>query len=534
MQNHTELTSSQFLIKYNHLISWFRGCILKEDDIDIALSMTWAYGEFLSLNHNGIYADEQIEEVLELQIIQSGRIELESLKQQRGSGILMLASTLYDSGGHTKVLMTWLELACHLLTHKLVVTGSLTDSIERRVNETGVEWVKITSTGLASIREILQQASGCNQVVLHIHPQDIYAALAARLLAKAGYKVIFYNHADHLFSFGIGAAHLVCEISRYGIEINELSKRVKGQSIWMGVPINKHLQSSTQTPCASDLTNRYAGEKIVLSAGSGYKYCPDNEFVFGKFINQLLASRSDVKVLLVGPTGNEKWWAEFKKNWGARVEFLGILPSWEYAQLLARADIYVDSYPITGGTAFPEALLSGKLCTGLSTPIQGYSLADTLKVATSDDMVVRVNALLDGNDEAIRVIEDTKNYVIKTQGRVFFLMQITEVYRTNHSQVANTNTSISTQYGVPNCAWISERWALNQLIKLPNGSSLASLRSYTTFELAVRVTLNANYFTSNEVIKAIVVFLFTLLPKRVFLFAYSRFFLQHKRLVSTP
>ena len=45
---------------------------------------------------------------------------------------------------------------------------------------------------------------------------------------------------------------------------------------------------------------------------------------------------------------------------------------------MGKADVYVDSFPITGGTAFPEALLNGKLVAALKNPFQGYSPVDEL------------------------------------------------------------------------------------------------------------------------------------------------------------
>jgi hypothetical protein len=56
---------------------------------------------------------------------------------------------------------------------------------------------------------------------------------------------------------------------------------------------------------------------------------------------------------------------------------------------------YVDSFPMTGGTAFQEAFMLGAPSFGLQIGGGGYGLVDVLRSATIDDLVVKISAIVD-------------------------------------------------------------------------------------------------------------------------------------------
>ncbi len=499
-----------FQQRFTRLVQWLRSRALKEKNIDAALNTALAYGEFRAYNNDGVYSDDSLEEALEIKVIESAHFDLEKIKAQRGDKVLVLATELYNHGGHTKVLMTWLDLARTLRTHRLVVTRSLTAECKKQIHDLSVELQEISSFGIKSIGDILSAANGCNIVVLHTHPQDIYAAIAVRLLAKSGLKVIFYNHSDHLFSFGIGAAHRVGEVSSYGMQINQLHQRTHCPSIWMGIPI-KTLDIKRREPNSSD---KQGASRIVLSAGSVNKYRPDEEFIFAEFVTGLIDTHPEVTMILVGPTGKENWWGNYPTRWGGRVKFLGFLPGTEYMQLLAKADVFVDSYPITGGTAFPEALLRGKLCAGLATPVQGYSCADVLKVATSEQLVQRVGELLVGSPDAVAAIQNVKGQVLEMHSTDAFLKKIALLYN-DESDVSLLTDSPWQQISQPDCLWIERRWHHQQSIAFPRIDSLLALKISLVIGLLFRAIFNFKYCARSSFRRVVLVFIATMLPQKI-------------------
>lgn len=460
---------NDFIKRYAKIIRTIRTWTITTDDVNAALKYAKLYGEIRTFNHDGVYADEEIEQRIEALAMGSGRIDIQSVQAARGNGVMVLATQLYDHGGHTKVLLTWLEVMKEVLPHKLVITESLTERANRHIAGLEIDMVKIPCTGLDAVLAILDAAKGFNRIVMLTHPQDIIAAVAARVLAVAGYQVIFYNHADHVFSFGIGAAQTVCEISSYGEAINQRTNRVKGATIRLGVPIKR--MDLTEVPVPGNMPQP-EDCKIVLSVGTPYKYKPDESFLFADFISSLLSRRDDVKVVLVGPTGQEDWWGEKRAQWNDRVLFLGMLPHSEYMKLLKRADIYVDSYPVTGGIAFPEALLAGKACIGLITPVQGYSLADELKVESTEQMLQQALKILDNDSEIMGQLEKYRGLVSGTQSESAFKLQVLEIYSGEVQEITRYDTEF--QKGLDS-HWLEEKWRSSGIITKPRNKTMFRL-----------------------------------------------------------
>lgn len=459
----------KFLKRYEKLMLRLRGWVLNSVDVDVAISYAYLYGEIRTFNHDGVYADDEIEQHIESLVMKSGRVNLQSISDVSGDGVLVLASELFDYGGHTKVLLTWLEQMKDVLPHKLVVACSLTERAESHIRNLPVEIDKIQTTGLNAVLSIVNAAIGFNRVVMLTHPQDIVSVVAARILAASGYQLIFYNHADHVFTFGLEAAHVVCEISAYGEVINQRTNRVKGIDFRLGVPLK--CLDLTSIPSPENLQS-LEGFKVVLSVGTSYKFKPDEVFTFADFIDQLLSRRADTKVVLVGPTGKEDWWKERSASWGDRVLFFGMLPQSDYFKLLKLADIYVDSYPVTGGTAFPEALLAGKTCIGLLTPVNGYTVADELKVESSQALVQEAINILDRIPENLQHIENIRVRVASLQSVDSFKARILEVYAGN---IQNIPSEILAEQKGLDSFWLEMKWRASGVIIFPRKRTIAAM-----------------------------------------------------------
>ena len=477
-----------FQKRYEHIASKLRVWALKAQDVKAAFKYAGIYGVVRSINSDGIYGDDELELHVESLVIEQGRIDIQSIAAARGDGVLVLATELYDYGGHTKIILTWLELMKDVLRHKLVITRTLTAQTESELKKLGVKTVKIPSSGLSAVSAILDSAKGFNRIVMHTHPEDILSTVVARILAKAGYETIFYNHADHLFSFGLSAVHTVCEISSYGEEINLRTSRIKGAAVRLGIPLKKIDLSVLSLPVNMSFSKT---NKIILSAGNSYKYKPGQAFLFADFIDELLSRKNNAIVVLVGPTGQEPWWVKRLADWGQRVLFLGALPHSEYMKLLKIADLYVDSYPITGGTAFPEALLAGKSCVGLMSPVQGYSLADELKVATPEALAQQSEMILNGDPETMRHIEKLRRRVISAQSEVAFKACILNLYMqkilTDRRDNKNSQMGLDSYY-------LEKSWRSSSIVNIPRKMVLKHLPFYRSFQILFLMTWN-NFLT---------------------------------------
>lgn len=449
----------RFVATFQKLIGRIRSSILRENNLNSALALARWYGGLRWWNSDGVYADDELENMLTNRVWDVLALENNVREQHPGGGIILIASELHNRGGHSAVVKKWLGLMAPFHRHTLIVTRSVTDEFAREVKGMGVELVICDGDDLAVIRKMLRVGRDARTVVMHIHPDDIVAAIAARLLKRAGCDCLFYNHADHAFSYGIGVGDVVCEISEFGHAISERSKRVQGRSVYLGIPLSSPAQQSDKAIRCVD------GERVrILSCGDAYKYRPADGYFFGDFIDELIRQVPEAEIIIVGPNGRENWWQERLGVWGTRVRFMGTLARDDYEALLETADVYVDSFPVTGGTAFPEALLRGKACAALKNPCQGYSVADVLRVDDVEQLVHKVQAILRGDEMEQQAQESVRKEVSARQSETAFKEQVERLY--NREWPDRYTSGMRKAVGL-DPFWFEKAWQTSAVIRLP-------------------------------------------------------------------
>ncbi|ANE55258.1 hypothetical protein AYM39_08765 [Methylomonas sp. DH-1] len=222
-------------------------------------------------------------------------------------------------------------------------------------------------------------------VILHIHPDDILSTIAGILLAKLDVKLFMYNHADHMFSFGYGAAERIFEISKYGWMLGEM-REIKHKQSYVGIP----------APEINIINNSHKNNKKVhiFMAGNSNKFKPWGSYSVPDFINQVYENdflRDKVKFSLCGPTGREYYWKELKAENLDNVEFLGLQHHKKFIELLSESDCYIDSFPQGNGTAFVESIMLNIPSFGLNL-LAGSSYADLLRSNSTSEII---NSLVD-------------------------------------------------------------------------------------------------------------------------------------------
>lgn len=375
---------NRFLVLYERMMDDLRSRIFKERDLNRLLRLASFYGQMRWQNNDGVYSDPELETYVIHAVLEKANLNL-SDRNSQGEESVLIASELYDGGGHSRVVENWLLSEADFRDHSLVVSHGLTPKIIQSLQRDRIPFHICCGNGIRLIQEIISWCSNAKRIILHIHPDDIYSSVAAAFLSSKGKEVFFYNHADHVFSYGMIVSDVICEISSYGVEINRKFGRVLKSSTFLGIPIAH--KSAYKARNANQL-------KMILSSGSAYKFCPSSTS-FCNFIDSMLSSRDDVEIVLIGPNGKEVWWEDIKKRWKKKVVFYGEIPHDQYSSVVEQADVYMDSIPVTGGTAFPEALIRGLFVSGINNSIQGYSPVDKLRVDSISELVVRVSEILD-------------------------------------------------------------------------------------------------------------------------------------------
>jgi hypothetical protein len=400
----------KFRNSYHQFIDKIRNDIFYSEKKDEIVELARWYGALEYINKDGVYEDS----LLENDILKKVQKEDLFLKYHLSDKKTLLASELYDYGGHTAVVLKWLKKSKN---HQLIVTGKISPEAKQYLKNEQILFYVCQKKGTEKIEEIIQFSKESRSIILHIHPNDIVASIASLFLKKNGTKCIFYNHSDHTFSYGIGVADIVCEISTFGEKLSQRTCRSKGIQYRLGIPL-----ASKNIPASKNKNH------IMITCGSSWKYKPDTHYSFPSFLEKVLSRISNLDIILVGPRGNEPWWKSIKKRWSQRVTFAGPTPKSKYIKLLKASTIYVDSFPVTGGTAFPEAIINGKLASGIYFSAGGYSLADELKEKNIESLIDRVLLMVKNDKGEVQKNNNIRKKILEQQSTISFYKRIEVLY----------------------------------------------------------------------------------------------------------
>ncbi|WMW79255.1 hypothetical protein RF679_11410 [Undibacterium cyanobacteriorum] len=315
----------------------------------------------------------------------------------------------YDTGGHTKVVERFIASQA-LRASAVVVTEKAQANCQLRLAKAahGLHTFPAKLSPHAKITRLLEHFANAETVVLHIHPNDIETALAA-LLARRwfGTSIFFYNHADHVFSYGYASADQVLELSYFGWTLAQ-RRGTDSKAHFVGIPLNLPEVASAVPTKEQSAQSEHAQEKqlannsneqkrtaYLASSGSPYKFKPSQGFSFPQVALEL-CQKSGLAMTLVGPhPWRDWWWWKPRLSLGQSLRFTGKLQYQDYLDCITHATAYIDSFPMTGGTSFSEILCQGVPCFGILTGAHGYSPADQLKSADQTSMIQDVLRHLD-------------------------------------------------------------------------------------------------------------------------------------------
>tara|TARA_R110001583_G_scaffold192967_1_gene360265 strand:- start:1140 stop:2588 length:1449 start_codon:yes stop_codon:yes gene_type:complete len=362
--------------KFLKLISLIKHTGLSRYKFNDILAWGEVYGKILCANKAEIYRDDDFEKLLISKYIDAFGAASDQVKLSRE---LHVISTPLVSGGHTRLMERIINLR---KSSDVLVTRSVI-SLKNKLRLPKEIKIYYSEHGF-DLPRLVGIMSRYETVFLHIHPDDLLSSVAVGVAKKsASIKVIFVNHADHVFSFGFFCSDVVAEISSYGFFLSKNKRYVN--SSFLGIPLDfKKIQKI--------VINKEDKESVffdILSAGSRLKYKPCSDLAFPLLATRILKEIPTAKITVVGPVLlADWWWWKAKLKNPIRLKILPILPYDEYTSILGSADVYLDSFPATGGTALPEIRSKGIPVSGLLTGSFGYTPFDAAKFSEVDDLLV--------------------------------------------------------------------------------------------------------------------------------------------------
>jgi hypothetical protein len=316
-------------------------------------------------------------------------------KKSNDDRTLFIATELLKHGGHTPLLR-------HLVSAK-----SFSDSVvicRTADKDTGINHLILPHKSSYQRRaevvtnSILEHRS----VVILPHPDDYFLyILIARLPKVIRSKIVFIDHADHIISpfRELGLRRMLVRLPP-GISFSDPVLPVDYLGIPI-VPLNLKQEKGS---------NSKVGTKLIMTSGAPYKFAPrSGRNLVPDMITALLAKTKCLSAVAVGPRIQDTWWIKSRVLNLKRLKIVSKVGRKKYKTFLDKADVFLDSYPLTGGTAFTEALLSGKLVAGPKTALVGYGVADLLRVEIEDlqnycSLLLKGDKIEKENQERIRVL----------------------------------------------------------------------------------------------------------------------------------
>lgn len=358
---------------------------------------------FLWKNQTGIYRLDELETGL---LAHCPQVNLPPAHEPEQDTELHVATEVYAFGGHTSLMRQLIQAGPG--GSRAMLTGMSDPSVAAArlgLPADRIQLLEPSTDKWQRVGALVRAMSRHQRVVLHIHPNDLVAALAVRLLKRHSprARVVFVNHADHAFSVGIGAADRVLEISRYGWSLRA-RRSTESRSTYMGIPIPR--------PEGIPRPHEPASDVRLLSGGSAYKYKPVQGMSLPSTFGKLLRRHPTFQVTVIGPSKRDWWWWPLRCLQPRRFSLTPLMPKDAYMSLLKACTVYVDSHPLLGGTAFPEALMRGCRVAGIRGLAWGYSPADELCSANEEDFLLRCDALAKGDPEALALQEQVREKCI--------------------------------------------------------------------------------------------------------------------------
>ncbi|EBA17964.1 hypothetical protein RSK20926_19537 [Roseobacter sp. SK209-2-6] len=380
---------SQCEKELNALSDFLRAETLAAASLKQALVLGRLYGRLHWDNISGFFSDDS----LEAELFKRWQDELTRKPVRKNSphrGWVHVLTRVYPAGGHTRLFRT---LAAGLAKSGIPQTALLTQrSPKEAMAKLPPELTQTEVLAGSASRRAQQIYSRCCQaevVLLHNHPDDLGAALAARALQEEGVRVLFVNHADHVFSYGPGACDAVLEICATGWKTTAQRRKAKAQQ-FMGIPVVPREHSVPEKAGSRD--------GPILSIGGGGKFLPNGDLSFPRFLEKLLPKISN-DVVLIGPSAKEDWWKPVQEKFPDRLHLMGVQPFEVLKEQFEHASCYVDSFPLDGGTAFPEAVMAGLPAFALNKDAApGVSPTDALRQATMEEVVESISKFLNGGE----------------------------------------------------------------------------------------------------------------------------------------
>jgi hypothetical protein len=279
------------------------------------------------------------------------------LKNNKNNIIVFLATELYETGGHTRLLENYGQylISKDFVLH-LIITRQKHDQVPYRIRDNlkvyNIHYLHEESFDkkISKIREV---TSGATSIFNFQHPDD--ALIIAALNYNNRPYTYYVNHADQIFWLGISVADSVLNLRPFSQYLTQERRNAYVEKLVLPVRIN--LQRSFPEKSKARLSLGIDKDAIVfVNVSARWKIFPDVNYNIFEIINYILTLNDKTIVILVGVSE----WDYFNfsgEHVPKRVKCYGVQS--DTSKFLAAADYYLEGMPSNSLTALMEGIHSG-------------------------------------------------------------------------------------------------------------------------------------------------------------------------------
>lgn len=346
-----------------------RDCELAADWIHFAATLAWR-------THPGLFYSNELETILakigqELTFQNINFMDLPRLNNTSSNKkkILHVLSTVYLTGGHTRLVSRWVENCKQYSTdqiHSIVITDQgenvVPNWLVTSAKNCGGECI-IIPDNFTRMQKAFYLKSIAKEwadiIVLHIHPNDPIPNIAFSSM-DCDIPILFYNHADHVFSIGMSISDIILDIRKSGQKVTCLERGFSDKSVLLPIPLINvtPLQNEDREGLRIEARKRLnisLNEKIILTIGSEYKFKPALGYNFLEVAKRILLTDSTIHIYAVG-LPNVRLWKFLSDETKGHFHALGIIADYKMLRdYYLAADIYIEGFPFGSLTAMLDA-----------------------------------------------------------------------------------------------------------------------------------------------------------------------------------
>lgn len=308
-----------------------------------------------AFNFNGLLSDSRLETILNNI---GGNIPSFPKKRfiyRERLNILHIATTLLNVGGHTRVIRNWLEQ--DKINSNILAVVNQEMELDFHLKKDFESFCKIEKIDsklnyLAKANELrcIVERNDIDMIVLHIHPFDVISVVALSTLSMP--PVIFYNHADHIFSLGVSVSDAFIDFREKGKEFS-LNNRGVSKSYVLPYPLGS-LDLSISKKSARQKLLLNDNDVVLVTMASSYKYKPVDNLNFFELYSEFLVKNPAIKFYAIGVALND--YNEFTEG-RLKPDNLFLLGNVVDPRLyLAASDYFIEPFPFGTGLGLFDAV----------------------------------------------------------------------------------------------------------------------------------------------------------------------------------